>query len=87
MSEAWKVPKRLVEVSCDIMPNLAVYRTVYVENRTRSSSVPTALTVAWFAYTSFCLTLDLVRSAFGNRTKLMMSHPTCTVQRHACIVI
>ena len=34
--EAWKVPKRQVEVSCDVMPHLAANQTA-VESRTNSS--------------------------------------------------
>ena len=59
MLNAWKVPKRPVEMSCDVMPNLAAYQTD-VETQTHSSGMRAALTVAWYAYTSFCL--SLVRS-------------------------
>ena len=52
MSEAWKVPERLVEVSCDITPNLAAYQTA-VETWTDSSSMRAALVAARHANTSF----------------------------------
>ena len=35
-SEAWKVPRRLAEVLCDVTPNLAAYQTA-IETRTHSS--------------------------------------------------
>ena len=40
MFEAWKVPKRLVEVSCDVTQHLVVYRTA-VGARTNSSEMRT----------------------------------------------
>ena len=40
MFEAWKVPKRLVEVSCDVTQHLLAYRTA-VRNRTNSSGMRT----------------------------------------------
>ena len=40
MLEAWKVPKRLVEVSCDVMQHLVAYRTA-VGTRTNSSGMRT----------------------------------------------
>ena len=40
MFEAWKVPKRLVEVSCDITQHLLAYLTA-VGNRTNSSGMRT----------------------------------------------
>ena len=40
MFEAWKVPKRPVEVSCDVMQHLVAYRTA-VETRTNSSGMRT----------------------------------------------
>ena len=36
MFKAWKVPKRLVEVSCDVTQHLVAYRTA-VETQTNSS--------------------------------------------------
>ena len=54
--EARRVPLRPVEVSCDVMPDLAAYQTA-VETRTYSSGMRTALMDVWPAYTSFCLTL------------------------------
>ena len=38
--EAWKVPKRPIEVSCDVMQHLLAYRTA-VETRTNSSGMRT----------------------------------------------
>ena len=40
MFEAWKVPKRPVEVSCDVTQNLVAYRTA-VGTRTNSSGMCT----------------------------------------------
>ena len=40
MFEAWKVPKRLVEVSCDVTLHLVAYRTA-VDTRTTSSGMRT----------------------------------------------
>ena len=40
MFEAWKVPKRPVEVLCDVMQHLVAYRTA-VGNRTNSSGMRT----------------------------------------------
>ena len=40
MFEAWKVPKRLVEVSCDVTQHLVAYRTA-VGTRTNSSGMRT----------------------------------------------
>ena len=40
MFEAWKVPKRPVEVSCDVTQHLVAYRTA-VETRTNSSGTCT----------------------------------------------
>ena len=40
MFEAWKVPKRPVEVPCDVTQHLAVYRTA-VGTRTNSSGMRT----------------------------------------------
>ena len=40
MFEAWKVPKRPIEVSCDVTQHLLAYRTA-VENWTNSSGMRT----------------------------------------------
>ena len=40
MFEAWKVPKKPVEVSCDVTQHLLAYRTA-VGNRTNSSGMRT----------------------------------------------
>ena len=56
MFEVWKVPKRPVEVSCDITQHLAAYRTA-VETRTDSFGMRThtkkTLTATLHAYTNF----------------------------------
>ena len=45
MFEAWKVPKRPVEVSCDVTQNLVAYRTAV--------GTRTTLAAALHAYTIF----------------------------------
>ena len=62
MFEAWKVPKRPAEVSCDVTQHLLAYRTA-VGNRTNSSRMRTptgqhshVLTAALHACTKFFMT-------------------------------
>ena len=60
MFEAWKVPKRPVEVLCDVTRHLVKYWTA-VEPRTNSSGMRahtgqhSQLLSAVHAYTNFCL--------------------------------
>ena len=54
--EAWKAPKKPVEVSCDVTQHLVACRTA-VDTRTNSSGMrtQTTLTVSPHAYTNFAL--------------------------------
>ena len=84
--KAWKVPKRPVEVSCDITQHLVAYRTA-VGTQTNSSGMRTHTgQYSWLQcmHALFCLISCTKRTEIVQ--KLTTSQRTCAVQRQRCIV-
>ena len=81
MFEAWKVPKRPVEVSCDVTQHLVAYRTA-VGTRTNSSGMRTHTgqhSRLPRMHTHYCLISCTKRTEIV--PKLTTSQRTCAVQR------
>ena len=80
MFEACKVPKRPVEVSCDVTQHLVAYRTA-VGTRTNSSGMHTHTGQhSWLPCMHTLLLLDLLYEAYRNCTETddVTAHLRCT---------
>ena len=88
MLEAWKVPKRPVEVSCDVTQHLVAYRTA-VGTRTNSSGMRThAGQHSRLPRMHALFLLDYLYEAYGNRTETVdvTAHLRCTKATLHCLL-
>ena len=80
MFETWKVPKRPIEVSCDVTQHLVAYRTA-VGTRTNSSGMRTHTGQhSWLQCMHALFLFDSLYAAYRNRTETddVTAHLRCT---------